>query len=148
MYSRIKKIRRDINISIVEKTKYEHAIEVMAQDKYGAFLRASASLTRISEAGQPIESSFKYLNLDVIYSWWWFNRLINKSGVRGLGEMILIKLMDYCDQHKYAILNQVSAYERMGQKMLEDIYMSRGFQPLDYIKYKNAVLIRYPGIHK
>ncbi len=72
--------------------------------------------------------------------WYWFNRLINQSGIPRMGTLLLDAVLEYCKKRSYSILNQVNAYGDIGQKELEDWYIRKGFTPVDYGKYKNALL--------
>lgn len=76
--------------------------------------------------------------------WFFFNRLINQSGKPGLGTKMLNKILTHCQKNRYSILNQVNAYGQIKQKNLEKWYMSKGFTPLNYKKYKNSALIWRP----
>lgn len=73
--------------------------------------------------------------------WYWFNRIINQSGKPRLGSLLLDEVLSYCKTKGYKILNQVNPYGALSQSELEKWYMSRGFVPLDYKKYKNSVLV-------
>ncbi len=74
-------------------------------------------------------------------SWFFFSRLVNQSDEKGLGTRLLDEVLEYCKQKKYSILHTVHAYGGYGQKETEDWFISKGFQPLNYNKYKNSVLI-------
>jgi hypothetical protein len=76
--------------------------------------------------------------------WFFFKRLVNQSGEKGLGTSLLDEVLAYCRQKKYSILHTVQAMGGYGQKETEDWFISRGFQPLNYTKYKNRVLIWRP----
>lgn len=76
--------------------------------------------------------------------WLWFSRLINQSGKPGLGTKMLDRILAYCQENGYSILNQVSAYGGIRQGDLEKWYMSKGFVPLDCKKYRNSVLVWRP----
>jgi len=99
--------------------------------------RASADLSRISTIYA------KDLALEP-GEWLWFNRLINQSGKPGLGTKMLNKILAHCQENGYSILNQVNAYGALNQTTLENWYMSKGFSPFDYKKYKNSILIWRP----
>lgn len=72
--------------------------------------------------------------------WYFFNRLINQSGKPGLGTLLLDRVLAFCKEHNYSILNQVSAYGNLSQAELERWYISKGFKPVNYKMYKNSVL--------
>lgn len=78
--------------------------------------------------------------------WYFFNRLINQSGKQGLGTLILDKVLAYCQEHGYSILNQVNAYGNLNQAQLERWYISKGFKPVNYKMYKNSVLKWEPRV--
>ncbi len=73
-------------------------------------------------------------------NWYWFNRLINQSGIPHVGTLLLDGVLEYCEENKYSILNQVSAYGDISQKELENWYIRKGFVPVSYKKYGNALL--------
>ena len=73
--------------------------------------------------------------------WFFFKRLVNQTDERGLGTKLLNEVLEYCRQNKYSILNTVNAYGGFKQKETEDWFISKGFKPLNYNKYKNSVLI-------
>lgn len=73
-------------------------------------------------------------------NWFFFNRLINQSGIPHIGTLLLDEVLKYCSEKNYSILNQVNAYGDISQKELEDWYMRKGFTPVDYKKYGNALL--------
>jgi len=73
-------------------------------------------------------------------NWIWFNRLINQSGIPRVGTLLLDAVLSYCEEESYSILNQVNAYGDISQKELEDWYARKGFTPVDYEKYGNALL--------
>jgi hypothetical protein len=112
--------------------EYEGNITVHIKDK-----RAIAELSRISVNDLPD------LNLPA-GKWLWFNRLENATGEEGWGTKLLDKVLEYCQEKGYSILNQVSAYGKLSQKQLEDWYLSKGFKPLDYGRFKNGALIWKP----
>ena len=97
-------------------------------------IRATAELSKLTQ--------YEYETLYGLTSgtWFWFNRLINQSGIPNLGTLILDKVLEYCQGKNYSILNQVSAYGGLSQKDLEDWYIRKGFTPVDYKKYGNALL--------
>ncbi len=72
--------------------------------------------------------------------WLWFNRLINQSGIPHVGTLLLDKVLEYCKEKGYSIINQVSAYGAISQKELEDWYIRKGFTPVEYEKYGNTFL--------
>jgi hypothetical protein len=76
--------------------------------------------------------------------WFFFKRLVNQSGEKGLGTNLLVEVLAYCGQKKYSILHTVNAYGGYGQKETEDWFISKGFKPLNVNKYKNNVLIWRP----
>ena len=76
--------------------------------------------------------------------WFFFTRLVNQSGEKGLGSKILDEVLEYCKQKKYSIFHIVRAYGGYGQKETEDWFISKGFKPLDYDKYKNRILVLIP----
>lgn len=73
-------------------------------------------------------------------NWLWFNRLINQSGIPRVGSLLLDAVLNYCKEKSYSILNQVSAYGNVKQKELEGWYIRKGFSPVNYKKYGNALL--------
>lgn len=73
-------------------------------------------------------------------SWFWFNRLINQSGIPRMGTLLLDEVLRYCKEKKYSILNQVNAYGDISQKELEDWYIRKGFTPVNYKRYGNTLL--------
>jgi hypothetical protein len=73
--------------------------------------------------------------------WFFFRILVNQSDEKGLGSKLLDEVLEYCRQKKYSILHIVNGYGGYGQKETEDWFMSRGFKPLNYAKYKNGILI-------
>ena len=99
--------------------------------------RASATLTRMDY------EIYKHWKLEP-GEWFFFNRLINQSGKPGLGSKMLNKILAYCQEHKYSILNTVNAYGSIKQKDLEHWYISKGFSPLNPKMFKNSVLIWRP----
>lgn len=76
--------------------------------------------------------------------WFFFTRLVNQSGEKGLGTKVLDEVLEYCKQNKYSIFHTVRAYGGYGQKETEDWFISKGFKPLDYNKYGNRVLVFIP----
>lgn len=72
--------------------------------------------------------------------WYWFNRLINQSGIPRIGTLLLDEVLKYCKEKEYSILNQVNAYGDISQQELEDWYIRKGFAPVNYEKYGNALL--------
>jgi hypothetical protein len=100
--------------------------------------RAAAELTRMNSLADLdgiAENSFWEGR------WFFFKRLVNQSDEKGLGSRLLDEILGYCKQKQYCILHTVNAYGGYGQKETEDWFISRGFQPLNYNKYKNRVLI-------
>jgi hypothetical protein len=103
--------------------------------------RAGAELTRLNSLGDLDgidENSFWEGN------WFFFKSLVNQSGEKGLGSSLLDEVLEYCRQKKYSILHTVRAYGGYGQKETEDWFISKGFKPLNFAKYKNMVLIWRP----
>lgn len=96
-------------------------------------VRALAELSVLA----PSDVSLYDLDPD---SWLWFNRLINQSGIPRVGTLLLDAVLNYCKEKNYSILNQVNAYGDISQKKLEDWYIRKGFTPVDYGKYGNALL--------
>ncbi len=96
-------------------------------------IRATAELSRLLA---PEAVSFD-LEPD---NWLWFNRLINQSGIPRVGSLLLDRVLEYCGEKSYSIVNQVSAYGAISQKELEDWYIRKGFSPVDYKKYGNTLL--------
>jgi hypothetical protein len=100
--------------------------------------RAVAELTRmngLSDADGNDENSFWE------DKWYFFKILVNQSGEKGLGTRLLDEVLEYCKQKKYSIFHIVNAYGGYGQQETEDWFMSKGFKPLNYDKYKNGILI-------
>lgn len=79
-------------------------------------------------------------------NWFWFNRLINQSGIPHIGTLLLDTVLNYFRENDYSILNSVHAYGRIKQKELENWYLSKGFVPVDRKKYGNALLKWRPDI--
>ncbi len=105
-------------------------------------IRASASLSKLGESGAE-EFGLEPDN------WLWFNRLINQSGLPGIGTVLLDKVLEYCQEKGYSIANQVSAYGDLSQRNLEDWYIRKGFTPIDADKYGKAFLKWVPvGLKK
>ncbi len=77
--------------------------------------------------------------------WYWFNRLINQSGIPHVGTLLLDAVLEYCRERNYSILNQVNAYGDVSQHDLEDWYIRKGFTPVDSNKYGNALLKWVPS---
>jgi len=73
-------------------------------------------------------------------NWYWFNRLINQSGIPRIGTLLLDEVLKYCKEKKYSILNQVNAYGDISQKELEDWYIRKGFTPVNHERYGNTLL--------
>lgn len=73
-------------------------------------------------------------------NWLWFNRLINQSGIPRVGTLLLDAVLNYCREKNYSIINQVSAYGDVKQRELEGWYIRKGFSPVNYKKYGNALL--------
>jgi len=96
-------------------------------------IRAVAELSRLSQEG----AAFFSLEPD---NWFWFNRLINQSGIPRIGTLLLDKVLEYCREKNYSIVNQVSAYGAIRQRDLENWYIHKGFTPVDYKKYGNTLL--------
>ncbi|GAI53438.1 unnamed protein product, partial [marine sediment metagenome] len=96
-------------------------------------IRATAELSRLAKA----EVTMFGLEPN---NWFWFNRLINQSGIPRIGTLLLNKVLEYCSVKNYSILNQVNAYGDISQKELEDWYIRKGFTPVNYKKYKNMLL--------
>ena len=96
-------------------------------------VRATAELTRLNNS-EAISFGLEPNN------WFWFNRLINQSGEPGIGTLLLDKVLEYCSVKNYLIVNQVNAYGDVSQKELEDWYIRKGFTPVNYDKYGNALL--------
>lgn len=72
--------------------------------------------------------------------WYWFNRLINQSGIPRIGGLLLDGVLRYCKEKDYLILNQVNAYGDISQRELEDWYIRKGFTPVNYEKHGNTLL--------
>jgi hypothetical protein len=102
---------------------------------------ASAELTRLNSLADLdgiAENSF-WEN-----KWYFFKRLVNQSTEKGLGAPLLDEVLAYCRKNRYSILHTVKAYGGYGQKETEDWFISKGFAPLNYPKYKNTILIWRP----
>jgi hypothetical protein len=103
--------------------------------------KASAELTKINSLGDLdgiAENSFWE------DKWFFFKKLLNQSGEKGLGTTLLDEVLEYCRKKQYSILHTVKAYGGYGQKETEEWFISKGFKPLNYNKYKNTVLIWRP----
>ncbi len=87
-------------------------------------LRATAELTSIESLG---DSRLECVLPDG-YKWLWFNRLINQSGQRGIGGVLLDAVLEYARKENLGILNQVNAYGDIKQSDLEVWYIKKGFQ--------------------
>jgi len=73
-------------------------------------------------------------------NWLWFNRLISQSEIPRAGTKTLEKILEYCKEKNYSIVNQVNAYGDISQEDLENWYIRKGFTPVDYEKYGNTLL--------
>lgn len=102
---------------------------------------ASAELTKINSLGDLdgiVENSFWE------DKWYFFKKLINQSGEKGLGTALLDEVLEYCRQKKYSILHTVTGIGGYSQQETEDWFLSKGFKPLNYKKYNNTILIWRP----
>jgi len=98
---------------------------------------------RVRAEISPLIAGFGELDLPS-GKWWFFNRLINETGEKGLGGVVLDELLKYCQDKGYSILNTVNAYGGMPQKVLENWYISKGFKAFDHKRFKNTLLIWVP----
>lgn len=130
MYSVLVGLKTNNPNSIPEATVSEYMDNITV---HISGIRATAELSKLGQYGAEaygLEPN----------DWLWFNRLINQSGIPRIGTLLLDKVLEYCEEKNYPIVNQVNAYGDIGQQDLENWYISKGFVPVDYEKYGNAFL--------
>jgi hypothetical protein len=76
--------------------------------------------------------------------WLFWNRLINQSGIGGLGTLIFNEVVEYCKRRKYSILSEISPYGRMTKPKLIQLHMSKGFVYVNKREYGITLLMLTP----